>query len=146
MDLGDSNIFAGRLAFLIDENDELNKKRVAEATGISAGNLTEYTQGKKKPTADTLIKLGNFFDVSIDYLLGVDKDVNTMNGNVTGGNFVQGGGTITVNGHCPREMSIEESDLFRIFNSIDGKKRNKLLSLAYLLEDETNSFLNPKTK
>ena len=61
---------------------------------------------------------------------------NQINGNVTGGNFIQSvnKGTVSFNGLS--ETSKEEADLVRIFDMLDGKRRNKLLNLAYTLEDE----------
>ena len=44
--------------------------RVAKETGISQGTMNEYSNGKKKPTIENLVKIADFLDVSVDFLLG----------------------------------------------------------------------------
>jgi len=44
--------------------------RVAKDTEISQGLMVSYHRGKKTPTANNLIKIADYFDCSIDYLLG----------------------------------------------------------------------------
>ena len=50
----------------------MNLKRddVASAIGVTPRAITFYETGDKKPTLDTAIKLADFFDVSLDYLVG----------------------------------------------------------------------------
>lgn len=48
--------------------------RVSKATGITTSTLTAWKQGEYTPKADKLQKIAEFFAVSIDYLLGKDKD------------------------------------------------------------------------
>ena len=43
---------------------------MAEATGIDQRTLSNYETGKTSPDSFALIKLANFFGVSIDYLVG----------------------------------------------------------------------------
>jgi len=47
----------------------LRQKDVAEQLGISAQSLGYYENWVNKPDPDMLIKLADFFEVSIDYLL-----------------------------------------------------------------------------
>lgn len=61
-------MFGERLNDLII-SEGLNKNKFAEALKISSGLVTEYIQGKKKPSSDNLIKIAKYFDVSVDYLL-----------------------------------------------------------------------------
>ena len=39
------------------------------ATGIEQALLSKYETGERLPPTDTLLRLADFFDVSIDYLL-----------------------------------------------------------------------------
>lgn len=51
----------------------LNKKtqqQVANDLGLSQQQYQQYESGKYQPDFETLIKIADFFDVSIDYLLG----------------------------------------------------------------------------
>ena len=52
------------------EDRDLRKTDVAEATGIDQRTLSNYETGKTNPDSFALIRLADFFDVSIDYLLG----------------------------------------------------------------------------
>ena len=45
-------------------------KKLSEATGISTGNISDWKSGRSKPTADALILVADYFDCSVDYLLG----------------------------------------------------------------------------
>ncbi|MEG0799430.1 MAG: helix-turn-helix transcriptional regulator [Bacilli bacterium] len=49
--------------------------------GVSQETISAYLNGKAKPSADNLIKLANYFNTSIDYLLdrtNVNIKVNDM--------------------------------------------------------------------
>lgn len=52
------------------EDRDLRQTDVAEATGIAQRTLSNYETGKTNPDSFALIRLADFFDVSIDYLLG----------------------------------------------------------------------------
>ena len=49
-----------------------NMKDFCEAFDISFSTYQNYEAGKRTPTADVLIKLADFYDVTVDYLLGRD--------------------------------------------------------------------------
>lgn len=48
--------------------------RVAKETGISQGLMNQYKNGGKTPTTENLIKIAEYFDCSIDFLLGRKKE------------------------------------------------------------------------
>lgn len=58
-----------RLKQLRAENN-LTQTNLADILGIAKTTLAAYEQGKSEPSIDTIIKLADFFNVSIDYLLG----------------------------------------------------------------------------
>ncbi len=47
----------------------LNQLKVAMDLNISREALSHYENGKRSPDIDMLIKLSDYFDVSIDYLI-----------------------------------------------------------------------------
>lgn len=55
---------------MLRENSKLTQDDVARVLNIARGTYTHYEIGKRKPDYDTLCKLADFFNVSIDYLLG----------------------------------------------------------------------------
>lgn len=51
------------------EDRDLRQSDLANATGIDQRTISNYETGKTSPDAYALIKLADFFDVSIDYLV-----------------------------------------------------------------------------
>ena len=52
------------------ENLGLRQIDVSNATGIDQKTLSNYETGKTNPDSYALISLANFFNVSIDYIVG----------------------------------------------------------------------------
>ena len=52
------------------EDRDLRQSDLAAATGIDQRTISNYETGKTSPDAYALIKLADFFGVSIDYLVG----------------------------------------------------------------------------
>lgn len=50
------------------------QKDVANAAKLSVVGYQRYEHGTRKPTSDILIALADFFDVSLDYLVGRSDD------------------------------------------------------------------------
>lgn len=59
------------------QNRGITPYRVAKETGISQGLMNEYKNGKKLPTLQNLIKIADYLDCSVDYLLGRTDDPNS---------------------------------------------------------------------
>ena len=49
---------------------ELRQIDVAQATGIDQKTLSNYETGKTNPDGYSLIRLADFYNTSIDYILG----------------------------------------------------------------------------
>lgn len=71
-------IFSERLKQLRQSRD-LTQKQIAELLDIAERNYRRYEAGEVNPVASNLIMLADYFDVSIDYLLG-RTDNPVMNG------------------------------------------------------------------
>lgn len=52
------------------QSKKLTAYKVAKETGISQGLMNEYKNGIKLPTVQNLIKIADYLDCSVDYLLG----------------------------------------------------------------------------
>ncbi|MEK4233251.1 helix-turn-helix transcriptional regulator [Anoxybacillus sp. FSL W8-0703] len=71
--------FGDRLQELRNEM-KLRQEDVAKKIGVGRTTYAMYEQGKREPDYETLLKIANFFGVSIDYLLtGKDKTGNEKN-------------------------------------------------------------------
>ena len=67
------SIFFERLTSLNVSNKDLSQN-----VGVSSGNISDWKSGRSKPNIDTIIKIADYLDVSVDYLLGRTdgKEVN----------------------------------------------------------------------
>jgi transcriptional regulator with XRE-family HTH domain len=63
------NNFATRLKELRKRN-KITQKQISRETSITERVYQSYEYGKVVPTATTLITLADYFDVSLDYLVG----------------------------------------------------------------------------
>lgn len=52
------------------EDMDMRQSDLARETGIDQRTISNYETGKTSPDAESLIILADFFDVTIDYLLG----------------------------------------------------------------------------
>lgn len=52
------------------EQKEISQKELAEYLGVSQNAVSSYELGKREPSIDTLVKLADLYEVSVDYLLG----------------------------------------------------------------------------
>lgn len=56
------------------EDRDLNQTAVAKMLGMSQTGYSKYETGENDIPTDILIKLADFYDVSVDYLLGRTKN------------------------------------------------------------------------
>ena len=52
----------------------ITQKQLALGIGASERGIQQYELGERKPTYDMLIALADYFDVSLDYLVGRSDD------------------------------------------------------------------------
>ena len=52
------------------EDNDIKQKDLAKILNISQNTYSQYETGKIALTAETLIKLADFYNTSVDYLLG----------------------------------------------------------------------------
>lgn len=56
------------------ERENLSREALAKKIGISYWSLSKYETGNREPDIDTLQKIADFFDVTLDYLTGRSDD------------------------------------------------------------------------
>jgi transcriptional regulator with XRE-family HTH domain len=61
---------------------KLTQERVAEVLGVSASTYGAYEEGRAEPRLDSLVKLAELFEVSLEDLLLKDFSVAEVGGNV----------------------------------------------------------------
>lgn len=67
--------FCERLQQLKNKNN-LMQKTIAADNGLSLRAYQYYERGEREPSMSTLIALADYFDVSIDYLVGRTDNPN----------------------------------------------------------------------
>ena len=67
-------MFNNKIRYL-RKHQELTQADVANGINILQSTYSNYEQGTREPDFETLKKLANFFDVSIDYLLENDRSL-----------------------------------------------------------------------
>ena len=102
----------------------LTQKEVALAINVSAQSYGYYENWINKPDPETLIKLADFFEVSVDYLIGRADDFGNVN--------------VITNG---AELSAPEKTLLECFDKLNIFERESILiqvkALAKKNESET---------
>ena len=63
-----------RLLVLLRKENNLSQKKAADALGVSQALLSHYEKGIRECGLDFLIKVADFYNVSVDYLLGRTAD------------------------------------------------------------------------
>lgn len=69
------NNFKKILKFLRQQN-KLNQKSLGAAIGYGYTAISNYESGRNEPSINDLIKLADFFNVSVDFLIGHTCDIN----------------------------------------------------------------------
>lgn len=60
----------GHILAKLRKEKNLSQYKLAELMNLSRGQIANYEQGSRKPDFEILEEFADFFDVSIDYLLG----------------------------------------------------------------------------
>ena len=59
------------------QSKNLTQKQLATEINVSERGIQNYETGIRKPTYDILIALADYFDVSLDYLVGRTDNPNS---------------------------------------------------------------------
>ncbi|SCW52031.1 DNA-binding transcriptional regulator, XRE-family HTH domain [Paenibacillus tianmuensis] len=59
---------------LLREKQALTQEELSSKINISRASLSHYEKNRREPDYETVVKIADFFKVSIDYLLGRTED------------------------------------------------------------------------
>lgn len=127
--------FGERLRRLRKEHD-ITQGQLAEVIGVVPSAVGKYERiPQSYPSVEALIKIADYFNVSTDYLLrGVQiapSVENNLNGQMLNSSFVQANhGGVVFNGDSQKAISPEAIELLRIYETLGGRDRLKLLNIA----------------
>ena len=131
--------FGERLKRLRKDSD-MTQGQLAEQIGVVPSAVGKYERLEASyPSIETLIKIADFFNVSLDYLPrgkkyspGVE---NNISGHLSNSPFIQANnGGVVFNGESGKTLSPESVELLHIYESLGGRDRLKLLNFAVELE------------
>ena len=60
------------------KNCGLTMKELGAEIGVAESTISQYETGKRQPDYETLLKLGEFFGVSVDFLLTGDESKKAL--------------------------------------------------------------------
>lgn len=66
-------MYIKRLKDLREDND-LYQKQIADIIGVSQQYYSEYEKGNRPIPLEKIIKLANYYNVSLDYIVGITDE------------------------------------------------------------------------
>ena len=107
--------FSEKLHELLEENG-LNRKQFAERCGIPYPTVIGWTNLNRLPDYSALLKLADFFDCSVDYLMSRQDDI----GNIT-----------VVN-----NLSMDEEKLISVYKRLTSEQKQAVHKLLESMGDK----------
>ena len=59
----------------------ITMKQLGEVVDLAESTISQYETGKREPDNETLLKISEYFGVTVGYLLGVETDTSTAKNN-----------------------------------------------------------------
>ncbi len=110
---------------------QCTQKKLAEYLGLSANTVCEWEKNRSEPSIQTIRKLAEYFDVSADYLLGLEDDF--------------GARTATAPTVMGDNYSLEERQLIEDYQKLNTHSKKYLQdTLKMLLETSSGSAQNKR--
>jgi DNA-binding XRE family transcriptional regulator len=131
--------FSERVRKLRKEMD-VTQAQLAAQIGVEPSAVGKYENGTQAfPRVEVLVKIADYFKVSIDYLIKgiqmVPAVENNISGTMSNSPFIQANhGGVIYNGETNKMLSPEAVELLHIYEVLGGRERLKLLNFAVELE------------
>lgn len=103
----------------IREKRNINQLKLAIDIGITQESISKYETGKAFPSKDVLIKLADYLNCSVDYLLDRTTNPNMMDNKKI-------------------DTSDEIENLIFRYNRLSEQNKNKLEGCLMILEQDNN--------
>lgn len=120
------------------EMNNIKPNPLGKELGVSSASLTKWKNGAI-PGAETLVKIADRFDVSVDYLLGRTEHMScsTNNGSVINSgsnNNIQNGNNNNMNTYSERQSMIDLNNMVVAQTYNELAEKDKLAVQMYILE------------
>lgn len=67
----------------------LSQEKVAEILNVARSNISKYENGKLEPNIQTIRQFCKIYNVSADYLLGIEEEKNIVHNSISIGKIDQ---------------------------------------------------------
>ena len=108
-------MFAEKLKILRTENN-ISQVELAKKLSLSKNSINAYEKGRAEASIDTLIKIADIFNVSIDYLVGREDDFGIVQSSAP--NYA---------------LTALESEMLSHFRKLDVSAQHKVIGYVYAL-------------
>lgn len=140
-------MFKDKLAELLEKNKKngISGKTLGDYLGISKAAVSNWKKGKSSPPPEMVEKIAKYFNVTTDYLLKTDEAPNDNNQNFGNNNNIITGSNNQLSNfnnsnsgqnNSPTSLTPEESEFIKIYRSLNGANRLKLLAFISSLSNE----------
>lgn len=127
-------ILFGQILRTLREDKNLKQSDLASLLNISPSAYGFYEQGKREPSLDALIKLAKFFNVSIDYMLGLSTKHNIS--------------AISASSTKPQLLTDEEQEVLDYYGKLDKADKRwivgQMIDLDRKSHDKENDTLDSR--
>ena len=134
----------------IAKENKVNNQQLCKILNTNSSKIYDWKVGKSKPSADDVFTLADYFDVSIDYLVGRtntnEQTNNCYSNNISDnsfnnfmqGNIIKGDTSISVPSSTNKstQLSKEETEILDIYRSLDIRNKSKFLNMIFDIEKE----------
>lgn len=125
--------------FEIMEQKHLKQSDLASYIGIANSSVTDWKKKGSIPSADKIVKISEFLNVSTDYLLGRTEKPKEIINNGTSINqqYVDGNATANITSGKEKPMTNDTTiiQLIEAFQKLDFKNKTKVMSLIAELSE-----------
>lgn len=118
--------FSQRLAILRKERN-LSQYKLAEILGYSRGQIGNYEQGTREPDHSTLERFSEFFNVSVDYLLG-NTEIREKSDEILNSKSVE------------TKLTDEELRILELFRQLNEKEKIKIEGMLEMKVSEAKDL------
>lgn len=114
----DINKFAYRIQSL-RKSGNLSQQLLADAIGVTKSTISRIESASRAASIEIVYALAEFFDVTLDYLVGRNDDKKINNGNA--------------------DLPSKEDELIKNFRSLDNVSKGKLIERSRMLLEESDN-------
>ena len=122
-------VFYETLSKLMDENN-VKAKNLSEQLGIGKNQFKYWKDNGNIPNGETLILLADYFNCSVDYLLGRTDNPNGsyVNGDNSFQNVVGNHSSVTITDKAGKDNLTDE--FMQLFNKLDFSDKVRIINIV----------------